>query len=91
MSDIFLAYASEDRERVRPLVAALESTGWSVFWDRTIPAGLTWRDFITEQMRDARCFVVAWTTESVKSQYVLEEEGGSEEQRASYSVPAVGK
>ena len=28
MADIFLSYASEDRERVRPLVAALEA-GWS--------------------------------------------------------------
>ncbi|MCZ6871640.1 MAG: TIR domain-containing protein [Gammaproteobacteria bacterium] len=36
MADIFLSYASEDRERVRPLVAALETGGFSVWWDSDI-------------------------------------------------------
>ncbi len=36
MSDIFLSYASEDRERVRPLVEWLEEHGWSVSWDRKL-------------------------------------------------------
>ena len=44
MSDIFVSYASEDRERIMPLVRVLEKSGWSVFWDRTIPAGKTWRE-----------------------------------------------
>ena len=43
MSDIFVSYFSEERDRLLPLVNALEKTGWSVFWDRTIPAGKTWR------------------------------------------------
>ncbi len=46
MNDIFLSYASEDRERLRPLIAALGAEGWSVFWDRTIPTGKSWRQFI---------------------------------------------
>jgi hypothetical protein len=46
MSDIFISYASEDLPRIRPLVDALERRGWSVFWDRTIPAGKTWREVI---------------------------------------------
>jgi len=43
MSDIFLSYASEDRARVLGLVKALEAQGWTVFWDRMIPAGKTFR------------------------------------------------
>ena len=54
MSDIFISYASEDRERIQPLVRALEQAGWSVFWDRTIPAGKTWREVIGGEIRDAR-------------------------------------
>ena len=39
MDDIFLSYASEDRQRIEPLVALLESEGWSVWWDRALIAG----------------------------------------------------
>ena len=41
MSDIFLSYASDDRSRARSLAEALEAQGWSVWWDRIIPAGRT--------------------------------------------------
>jgi hypothetical protein len=42
MTDIFISYAKEDRERVRSLVAVFENHGFSVWWDREIAAG---RDF----------------------------------------------
>lgn len=40
MADIFLSYASEDRERIVPLARLLEGCGWSVFWDRKTPIGI---------------------------------------------------
>ena len=39
MSDIFISYASEDRDRVKSLARALEQEGWSVWWDRAHPHG----------------------------------------------------
>ena len=36
MADIFLSYKREDREKVRPLVEALQTKGWSVWWDTRI-------------------------------------------------------
>ncbi len=39
MADIFLSYSSKDKDRVRPLVLALEREGWSVWWDRKTLAG----------------------------------------------------
>lgn len=87
MSDIFLSYAKEDRARAEVLAAALESLGWSVFWDRTVPAGLSWRDFIGKKLEEARSVVVAWSEASVKSQWVLEE--AEEAKRRGILIPVL--
>jgi hypothetical protein len=73
MSDIFLSYASEHRNRIRPLVAALEAMGWRVFWDRTIPTGKTWRQVVAQEIRGCRAVVVVWSQHSVESTWVHEE------------------
>ena len=39
MADVFISYASEDRNRVRPLAEALQSRGFNVWWDRSLPPG----------------------------------------------------
>ncbi|HMB63518.1 MAG TPA: toll/interleukin-1 receptor domain-containing protein [Eudoraea sp.] len=73
MADIFISYASEDEDRIRHLVKAFEKQGWSVFWDHRIPAGQTWRSYIGKGLAEARCVVVAWTKESIASNWVSEE------------------
>jgi hypothetical protein len=73
MSDIFVSYASEDRERIMPLVQALEKAGWSVFWDRTIPIGKTWREVVGSEVESCRSMIVVWSAMSVKSDWVLDE------------------
>lgn len=73
MADIFISYAREDEQRIRDLAQALEKQGWSVFWDRRIPAGLTWRDYIGKAMNEAGCIVVAWSKNSISSSWVIEE------------------
>ncbi len=45
MADIFVSYATEDHERVRPLVEALEANGFEVWWARNILGG---EDFSAE-------------------------------------------
>lgn len=81
MSDIFVSYASQDRPRIRPLVDALQESGWSVFWDRSIPAGKTWRQIVGGELRSARAVVVAWTETSTNSEWVLEEAEAGKTQR----------
>ena len=73
MNDIFLSYDGRDLERVEVLAAALESKGWTVFFDRTIPPGKTWRQFIGKEIDECLCMVVAWSTHSVNSHWVCEE------------------
>ena len=74
MSDIFLGYAGEDRERVRPLADALGRQGWDVWWDRErIPAGVWFKEFIERALNAAKSIVVVWTTASAKSHWVRDE------------------
>ncbi len=73
MSDIFISYAREDLDAARRLAEALELHGWSVFWDRTIPAGKTWREVIGTALDECRCVVVLWSKDSIASSFVLEE------------------
>ena len=36
MGGIFISYANEDQDRVAPIIRALETHGWSTWWDRRI-------------------------------------------------------
>ena len=72
MPDIFISYAHEDQERVRPIVQELEKR-WSVFWDKKIPPGNTWEDSIGKALEESPCVLVVWSHFSVKSDWVKEE------------------
>jgi hypothetical protein len=73
MADIFLSYAKEDREIARGLSRLFIRAGWTVWWDRRIPAGLTWRRILESALRDMRCMVVLWSSHSIESDWVKEE------------------
>ena len=73
MAEIFLSYTSEDRERVIPLVEALESDGFSVWWDREIRPGPSFDREIEAAINEARCLVVVWSAHSVESEWVRSE------------------
>ena len=73
MADLFLSYASEDLERVKPLVSALEKQGWSVWWDRELVAGPRFDQVIEEEIAKAGCVVVVWSELSIKSSWVRDE------------------
>jgi formylglycine-generating enzyme required for sulfatase activity len=73
MADIFISYARKDRSKVEPLAKALEKSGWSVWWDRTIPPGKTFDQAIEEAISAAKCVVVLWSQNSIKSDWVKEE------------------
>jgi len=58
MADKFLSYANEDRETAGRLADVLEAAGFSVWWDRRIPAGRTWRTALEEALQGMRCLIV---------------------------------
>jgi hypothetical protein len=73
MSDIFISYAREDQTRAQMLARALETQGWSIFWDRRIPTGKSWRETIGKELAEARCVIVLWSKTSVDSNWVQDE------------------
>jgi hypothetical protein len=86
LTDIFLSYAQEDERRLRSLVKTLHKKDWTVFWDRFIPPGQHYRSRIAPVLEEARCVLVVWSSESVKSESVIEEAG--EGRRRGCLVPA---
>jgi adenylate cyclase len=70
MADVFVSYARTDKSRVAPIVAAIESQGWSVWWDPEIAAGQQFDDQIEAELGKARCVLVIWTPTSVVSRWV---------------------
>jgi hypothetical protein len=87
MTDIFISYAKEDRERVRSLVAVFERQGLSVWWDREIAAGRDFRDVIDQEIRAARCMVVVWSKHANASKWVRDE--ADEGQRRGLLIPVL--
>jgi len=86
MADIFISYAHEDETRVAELVHALQEEGWSVFWDRRIPAGQSWESYIERKLNDAKCVVVVWSHQSVESKWVKIEATEAEERHVMVPV-----
>ena len=72
-TDIFLSYAREDRERVRPIAEALIERGYNVWWDKGLRSGEDYRDRIEELLQTSRCVVVAWSRDSLQSDFVMDE------------------
>jgi serine/threonine-protein kinase len=83
MSDVFISYKAEDRRRVQPLVQALQSDGYSVWWDQHISAGDEWRQTIERQLDAAKCVIVAWSKHSVgpEGQFVRDEATRAQQRR----------
>jgi hypothetical protein len=79
MPDVFLSYAREDRERASVLAHALESDGWSVWWDRKLVAGEAFDDTIERQLATADSVVVLWSEHSIRSEWVKNEAAAASE------------
>ena len=87
MSDVFISYASADRERARMMAEALVERGWSVWWDRVIPPGRQFDEVIEEALDAAKCVVVLWSQASVASTWVKTE--AAEATRGKPLIPAL--
>jgi formylglycine-generating enzyme required for sulfatase activity len=73
MSDIFISYKREEQATARKLADALESEGWTVWWDPKLRAGEHFDDVTEKALKESKCVVVMWSKRSVESLYVKDE------------------
>ena len=53
--------------QLRKLANALESEGWTVWWDPKLRAGEHFDDVIEKALNEAKCVIVMWSKRSVQS------------------------
>ena len=85
MAEIFISYSSKDVERAQALADALGTRGWSVWWDRKIPLGMSYDEVIEKALTEAKCAIVLWSAVSVGSEWVRSE--ASEAKRRGILIP----
>lgn len=73
MATVFLSYAREDSRRIRPLAAALEKDGHSVWWDEQVSGGDQFTQAIQDALDKANVVLAAWSKASVQSAWVRDE------------------
>ena len=75
MTDLFLSYARPDRARAEALASALETEGYSVWWDRHITGGSEFSADIERHLMAASVVIVAWSKPARESPWVKDEAG----------------
>jgi hypothetical protein len=73
MSDIFISYAREDRDKAELLARVFEQQKWAIWWDKVIPPGKKYADVIGEELASAKAVIVLWSRASVASDWVKDE------------------
>lgn len=84
-AQVFISYKSQDRARLRPIVAALEAEGIPVWWDAHIDGGANWQKEIEQHLDAAKCVIVAWTRRSIGDDgHFVRDEARRAQRRGSY-------
>ncbi len=73
MADIFISYSKGQRSVTEDLARELQAKGYSVWWDTALVSGENYRTVILAELAKARAVIVIWTTDSVKSDWVISE------------------
>ena len=75
MASVFLSYDRDDASKARPIAAALEKAGHSVWWDLHVRGGAQFSKVIEEALKAADVVVVLWSANAVESPWVRDEAG----------------
>jgi len=85
-ADLFISYSQKDLATVKSLTALLQQLGWSVWFDQHIRAGTSFDRVIEQALQDARAVIVAWSRNSVNSDWVRAEAAYAQESSKLFPV-----
>lgn len=81
MANVFISYGHEDHAHARRLADALQSVGISVWWDRSLVPGQSFRETVERELNAADAVIVLWSPASVRSDWVLDEAHYAQERK----------
>ena len=70
---VFLSYSRADQARARPVIDALITSGFTVWWDGMLRGGENFLPTTEAALEQARAVVVLWSKTSVDSHWVRDE------------------
>ena len=73
MADVFLSYARPDAAAAERIARQLGKAGWSVWYDRDLPAHRAYSDVIATELESASAVLVLWSRASADSEWVRSE------------------
>lgn len=73
MADIFLSYAKPNAALAARFAHELQKSGYSIWYDRELPAHRAYADVIAAELEVAQAVLVLWSEPAVKSQWVRSE------------------
>jgi CheY-like chemotaxis protein len=85
-TDLFISYSQKDMAIIKPLTAVLQQRGWSVWFDQELRAGTAFDRAIEQALMNARAVVVAWSRNSVNSDWVRAEAAFAQESAKLFPV-----
>jgi hypothetical protein len=73
VADVFLSYARSDAAAAHRIARELGEAGWSIWYDRELPAHRAYADVIASELQSAAAVLVLWSKASSESQWVRSE------------------
>ena len=70
---LFVSYSHKDKDFVESVVQSLQRKACNIWYDPDIVPGKSWNDDIAKHLKNANCFLLFLSDNSICSEYVLDE------------------
>jgi hypothetical protein len=76
MADVFVSYKKQERAKAEAIVAALQSAGYSVWWDEDLTPRTSWDAEIEREIAAAKAVLVLWSPKAADERSFVRLEAG---------------